>query len=287
VPSPHTDRSRTPAHGSHPHDRPAHPPVLVVDDYHKTYGDLVAVDGLSFAVGGGEIVGLLGPNGAGKTTTMRAVAGVIPPTRGRLAVDGFDLATHPVEAKRRLAYVPDDPKLFETLTVYEHLRFVASAYEVPDFAPAADELLARFELTEKRDTLAQELSRGMRQKVAICCAYLHRPRLVMLDEPLTGLDPRGIRTMKQSLREHAAAGHAVVVSSHLLSLVEDLCTHLLIVVRGRRLFFGRTDEARTAFAGTHEDATLEELFFRATEAGGSPGRTGGSHVGAAAPPAVG
>ena len=246
------------------------PPILDVVDYHKAYGALVAVDGLSFAVGGGEIVGLLGPNGAGKTTTMRAVAGVIPPTGGRLAVDGFDVAAHPVEAKRRLAYVPDDPKLFETLTVWEHLRFVAAAYEVPDFRPAGEELLARFELAEKRDTLAQELSRGMRQKVAICCAYLHRPRLIMLDEPLTGLDPRGIRTMKRSLLDHAAAGNAVVVSSHLLSLVEDLCTHLLIVNRGRRLFFGRTAEARTAFAGVQEDASLEEVFFRATESATVP-----------------
>ena len=245
-------------------------PILDVVDYHKAYGGLVAVDGLSFAVGGGEVVGLLGPNGAGKTTTMRAIAGVIPPTRGQLAVDGFDVSTHPVEAKRRLAYVPDDPKLFETLTVFEHLRFVASAYEVPDWAPAAEALLARFELAEKRDTLAQELSRGMRQKVAICCAYLHRPRLIMLDEPLTGLDPRGIRTMKQSLLEQAAAGNAVVISSHLLSLVEDLCTHLLIVNRGRRLFFGRTDEARTAFAGVQEDASLEEVFFRATESATVP-----------------
>ncbi|MDB5296138.1 MAG: ecsA [Phycisphaerales bacterium] len=248
----------------------AAPPILDVVDYHKAYGDFVAVDGLSFAVGAGQVVGLLGPNGAGKTTTMRAIAGIIPPTRGRVAVDGFDVTTDPVEAKRRLAYVPDDPKLFETLTVWEHLRFVAAAYDVPDLVDAGEELLARFELTGKRDTLAQELSRGMRQKVAICCAYLHRPRLLLLDEPLTGLDPRGIRTMKQSLAERAAAGSAVVVSSHLLSLVEDLCTHLLIVNRGRRLFYGRTDEVRAAFAGagtdgSAEDASLEEVFFRATE----------------------
>jgi ABC-2 type transport system ATP-binding protein len=245
----------------------AGPPLLNVLDYHKAYGDLVAVDGLTFAVHAGDVVGLLGPNGAGKTTTMRAVAGIIPPTRGRLMVAGHDVVTDPVAAKRQLAYVPDDPRLFETLTVWEHLRFVAAAYEVEDFEYAADGLLFRFDMTEKRDTLAQELSRGMRQKVAICCAYLHKPKVLLLDEPLTGLDPRGIRTMKQTLLEQAAAGNAVVVSSHLLTLVEDLCTHLLIVNRGRSLFFGRTQEAHSAFADLKGDASLEDVFFRATERG--------------------
>ena len=244
---------------------PTSPPLLHVADYHKAYGDLVAVDGLSFAVHGGDVVGLLGPNGAGKTTTMRAIAGIIPPTRGRLLVAGHDVVLDPVAAKRQLAYVPDDPRLFETLTVWEHLRFVAAAYGVEDFEYAAEGLLFRFDMTEKRDTLAQELSRGMRQKVAICCAYLHKPKVILLDEPLTGLDPRGIRTMKQALHEQAAAGNAVVVSSHLLTLVEDLCTHLLIVNRGRSLFFGRTEEARSAFDDLKGDASLEDVFFRATE----------------------
>lgn len=239
-------------------------PILDVIDYHKSYGDFVAVDSLSFGVEGGQIVGLLGPNGAGKTTTMRAVAGIIPPTLGRLLVDGIDVTLDPVSSKKRLAYVPDDPRLFETLTVWEHLQFIATAYDVPDLATFGEELLNRFELTEKRNTLAQELSRGMRQKVAICCAYLHRPRLILLDEPLTGLDPRGIRTMKQSLVEQAAAGNAVVISSHLLSLVEGLCTHLLILNRGKKLFFGSPDEARAAFADVG-DTSLEEVFFRATE----------------------
>jgi ABC-2 type transport system ATP-binding protein len=123
---------------------------------------------------------------------------------------------------------------------------------------------------DKRDTVAQELSRGMRQKVAIICAYLHDPKAILLDEPLTGLDPRGIRTMKRSVRERAAAGAAVMVSSHLLALVEDLCTHLLIVHHGRRLFFGPVSEARTAFSEVDADASLEELFFRATEVSASP-----------------
>src|SRR6185312_11003868 len=172
----------------------------------------------------------------------------------------------PVPAKQVLCYVPDDPKLFDTLTVWEHFRFIAAAYRLDDGWPErAEALLEQFELTEKRGALAAELSRGMRQKVAIGCGYLHDPKAILLDEPLTGLDPRGIRTMKASVRDRAAAGAAVVVSSHLLALVEDLCTHLLIVHHGKRLFFGPVEQARASFAGVDNDASLEELFFRATE----------------------
>jgi ABC-2 type transport system ATP-binding protein len=240
-------------------------PPIIVQEFHKNYDRTAAVAGLSFVVMPGQILGLLGPNGAGKTTTMRAICGVIPPTHGRLMVAGHDVVAQPVPAKKQLAYVPDDPHLFDTLTVWEHLEFTAAAYRVADFAPIAERLLTQFELIEKRHTVAQELSRGMRQKVAICCAYLHDPKAILLDEPLTGLDPRGIRTMKQSVRERASAGAAVLVSSHLLALIEDLCTHLLILHHGRRLFFGPMAEARAAFAGLDKDASLEELFFRATE----------------------
>ena len=244
---------------------PATLPALVVQELHKTYDRTVAVDALSFVVMPGQILGLLGPNGAGKTTTMRAICGIIPPTYGRLMVAGHDVVAEPVKAKAALAYVPDDPHLFDMLTVWEHLEFTASAYRVADFEPQANRLLEQFELLDKRDTVAQELSRGMRQKVAICCAYLHNPAAILLDEPLTGLDPRGIRTMKQSVRERAAAGAGVLISSHLLALVEDLCTHLLILHHGKRLFFGPVEEARSAFTGLDKDASLEELFFRATE----------------------
>jgi ABC-2 type transport system ATP-binding protein len=239
--------------------------VIQVVDYHKTYRDAVAVDGLSFDVQPGQVLGLLGPNGAGKTTTMRAIAGIIPPTRGRLLVAGYDVVTNPVAAKRQLAYVPDDPKLFDALTVWEHMQFSAAAYGVPNFENDADRLLEQFELTPKRNALAQELSRGMRQKVAICAAYLHNPSAILFDEPLTGLDPHGIRQMKESVRQRAAAGAAVVVSSHLLGLVQDLCTDLLILHRGRLIFFGPVADARSAI-GSHADASLEEIFFKATEA---------------------
>ncbi|CAN5663065.1 ABC transporter ATP-binding protein [soil metagenome] len=239
--------------------------VIHVQDFHKNYDRTIAVAGLTFDVQPGQILGLLGPNGAGKTTTMRAICGITPATQGRLIVAGHDVASAPVEAKRNLAYVPDDPKLFDALTVAEHLEFTAAAYDVRDYKPHAEQLMAQFELVEQRGKLAQELSRGMRQKVAICCAYLHLPRAILVDEPLTGLDPRGIRTMNQSLRDQASRGAAVIISSHLLALVEGLCTHLLILHRGRSLYFGPADSALAAFEVSGTDTTLEEVFFRITE----------------------
>ena len=163
---------------------------IVVEGFHKSYDRTVAVQGLSFVVASGEILGLVGPNGAGKTTTMRALAGILTPSKGRLLVDGHDVARDPVAAKAALAYVPDDPSLFDSLTTWEHLRFVASAYRVKNWVPAAEALLDQFELTGKRDALATELSRGMRQKLAICCGFLHDPRAVLLDERNRRVLPR-------------------------------------------------------------------------------------------------
>ena len=248
--------------------------MIHVQQFHKTYRDTVAVQGLDFQVNPGEILGLVGPNGAGKTSTLRCVAGIIPPTSGTLLVAGHDIVADPIAAKRKLAYVPDDPKLFDTLTVWEHLEFVAAAYRVAGWQQRGEALLHRFDLSAKRMTIAQELSRGMRQKVAICCAYVHDPQVIMFDEPHVGLDPRGIRTMKDSILERVKLGASVVVSSHLLELVEDMCTHLLILHQGRSLYFGRMDEARTAFAGLGGDASLEEIFFHATEGSAEKAESG-------------
>jgi ABC-2 type transport system ATP-binding protein len=245
-----------------------------VEEYSKVYGTTAAVSGVTFSVGPGEILGLVGPNGAGKTTTLRALAGILQPTTGRLVIAGYDVVRQPIAAKGQLAYVPDDPHLFDRLTVWEHFRFTAAAYRLRDWQELAESLLVRLELTEKRSALASELSRGMRQKTAVGCACLHRPRALLLDEPLTGLDPRGIRTMKDLIRENAAQGTAVIVSSHLLSMVEDMTTTVLILHRGRVLRHGRLSELRgEAVAGDRRE-TLEELFFRLTEtpdaAGDSP-----------------
>jgi len=238
---------------------------IVVEDYHKIYGDTVAVAGLSFTVAAGDILGLAGPNGAGKTTTLRALAGILTPTRGRLLIAGHDLAREPVQAKAALAFVPDEPRLFDHLTVWEHIRFMAAVYGVKDWREQGNTLLNLFELEPKRDSLTAELSRGMRQKVAICCAYLHRPRAILFDEPLTGLDPRGIRTIRQSIREQAAQGAAIIVSSHLLSLVEDLCTSVLIMAHGKQLLHGKLAELRQQINVSGEAESLEEMFFRLTE----------------------
>ena len=238
---------------------------IEVLDYHKHYGTTVAVAGITFGVADGEVLGLVGPNGAGKTTTLRALAGILTPTRGRLAIAGHDLAREPVAAKAALAYIPDEPKLFDQLSVWEHFRFIASAYRLHDWRGRAEALLDQFELQDKRDTLTAELSRGMRQKVAICCGYLHQPQAVLLDEPLTGLDPRGIRTMKDSIRQRARAGTAFIVSSHLLSLVEDLCTTVLILHRGQQVLHGNLADLRRQITESGRQETLEELFFRLTE----------------------
>lgn len=239
--------------------------LLEVSDYSKTYRETKAVSGLSFHVQAGQVLGLVGPNGAGKTTTLRAIAGIIPPSSGRLGVAGFDVVREPISAKSNLAYVPDDPKLFDALTVWEHLQFTAVAYDVPDMGPRAERLIEQFELGDKRDTAAHQLSRGMRQKVAIACAYLHEPAVILLDEPHTGLDPRGIRTMLASIADQSGRGAALVISSHHLNIVQDVCSHLLILDHGESRYFGTLADARTHFGDFRQDSSLEEIFFRATE----------------------
>ena len=241
--------------------------MIRVEGYEKSYRNTVAVRGLTFEVAAGSVLGVVGPNGAGKTTTMRALAGIIPPSNGRLSVEGFDIVNDPIAAKSRLAFIPDEPQLFDVLTVWEHLEFTASVYRMTNFSDEAERLLEKFELTEKRNTIAQELSRGMRQKVAICCAYLHNPVAIIFDEPLTGLDPRGIRTLKSSIRERAAAGAAVMVSSHLLDLIDDLCSHLLILHKGECLFQGTIAEAKNRMETAGTDTSLEDIFFQFTEPG--------------------
>jgi len=238
--------------------------LIRVDEFSKTYGELEAVRDLTFHVGPGEILGLVGPNGAGKTTTIRALSGIIPPTSGGLSIAGHDVASEPLLAKQALGYVPDEPHLFDTLTVWEHLEFTAAAYQVDDYPPVAETLLQAFELQDKRDTLTHDLSRGMRQKVVFACTFLHEPSVMLLDEPLAGLDPAAIRTVKESIRERAGRGAAIIISSHLLTLVESLCTHLLILHRGRCQRLGPMAEVLQAFDKTKKDASLEEVFFAIT-----------------------
>jgi ABC-2 type transport system ATP-binding protein len=238
--------------------------MIQVEGLTKLYGEFVAVNELSFSVQPGQVLGLVGPNGAGKTTTLRCLSGIIPPTRGRIAICGVDLATDPVAAKRQLAFFNDEPRLFDYLTVQQHLVFTARIYQVENFESLADVLLQELEIADKRDALPGELSRGMKQKLAIACGLLHSPKVIYFDEPLTGLDPIGIRRMKDSILRRARDGAAIIISSHLLHLVEEICSHILILKKGRKIFDGTMQEMRTRFAEQTGDANLEEVFFRAT-----------------------
>jgi ABC-2 type transport system ATP-binding protein len=222
------------------------------------------VNDLSFSLKAGEVLGLVGPNGAGKTTTLRCLAGIIPPSQGAVRVGGHDLAHEPIEAKKQLAFFTDEPRLFDYLTVWQHLNFVARIYQVADWEKTGAELLDELELTGKRDALPGELSRGMKQKLAIACGLLHSPRVIYFDEPLTGLDPFGIRRMKDSILKRARAGAAIIISSHLLHLVEEICSRLLILKNGRKIADGTLDEITRKFSEQSGDASLEEIFFRAT-----------------------
>ncbi len=243
--------------------------MIEVSELTKLYGDLVAVDRLSFGVAPGEILGLVGPNGAGKTTTLTSLAGITRPTSGRIRVGGFDLGTDPEAAKAQLAFIPDEPHLFEYLTVEEHLRFVGRIYRVADAPDRIGPLLAELDLTDKRRALPAELSRGMKQKLAIACGLMHRPTVLILDEPLTGLDPAGIRKMKATIAARAREGAAIILSSHLLHLVEELCTRLLIIQRGKLVALGTITDIiaeRPQLAGRG----LEDLFLALTGDGTTP-----------------
>ena len=243
---------------------PINTSVIEVDDLSKHYGELAAVRNLSFAVQPGEIVGLVGANGAGKTTTLRAITGILRPSAGTVRIVGFDIEREPMAAKQQFAYVPDTIHPYDLLTVTEHLHFVALAYRVANAEAKYAELLEELELGDKKEEIASSLSRGMLQKLSLACAFLREPRVIILDEPLTGLDPRGIRNIQQSIRGRAAAGTAFLLSSHLLGLVEALCDQVFILHGGRRVAFGPLAEIR-AQATVHVDASLEEVFFAVTE----------------------
>jgi len=232
--------------------------------YATATGTFTAVADLSFTVGPGEIVGLIGPNGAGKTTTLRSLAGILRPSSGRVRIDGHDLIDAPLEAKRCLAFMPDEPHLFEYLTVEEHLRLVARLYGVADVDRRAATLLEELELTGKERSLPGELSRGMRQKVVIACGLVRDATTLLFDEPLTGLDPLGIRRMRHTIAERARAGAAILLSSHLLHLVEEVCSRVIIMDRGRKIADGTCEELASRADLATAGSSLEQIFLRVT-----------------------
>ena len=244
--------------------------MVQVEGLTKLYGEFTAVNELSFSIQPGEVVGLVGPNGAGKTSTLRCLAGIIPPTRGTVRVCGHDVVSDALAAKKNLAFFTDEPRLFDYLTVWQHLNFIARIYQVTHYENTGKELLEELELAGKKDSLPGELSRGMKQKLAIACGLLHSPKVIFFDEPLTGLDPIGIRRMKQSIVKRAREGAAFIISSHLLHLVEEISTRILILKDGKKVIDGPLAEVAQKFAGTTGDDSLEEIFFRATSAVSTP-----------------
>ncbi len=239
--------------------------MLKVTNLVKYYRQTLAVDGVSLEVRDGEIVGLLGPNGAGKTTVLRCITGIVQATEGEIEVDGVRLADNEEEVKRRLAFVPEVPTPFEMLTVREHLRFIAMAYNtMEDFDERAEELMRRFDLTDKQEDLVLSLSKGMKQKLAVACAFIHDARAILLDEPLIGIDPKGVYELKQLLTQARDGGKSILISTHMLDTAERLCGRIIILQRGRIVAEGSLQELHDR-AKVGDDASLEDLFLSLTE----------------------
>lgn len=244
-------------------------PAIVCQALTKRFGSLTALDTLDLAVPRGELFGFLGPNGAGKTTTIKLLTGLLRPTSGSATIGGFSITERPLDAKRLIGYVPDNPFLYEKLTGREFLSFMADLYSVAHAGRAdrIDSLLARFDLAEKRDELIQGYSRGMRQKIALAGALIHDPSVVFLDEPTAGLDPKSARLMKDVLRSLCRGGAAVFVSTHILDVAERMCDRFGIINRGKLIATGTMDELRTLAASTN--TSLEDIFLELTEGSGS------------------
>ena len=228
--------------------------MIVVKDLTKKYGKLIANENINLTVNAGEIAILLGPNGAGKSTLIKSICGLLR-FKGSVTIDGFDNRT--LEAKRLLGYVPEFPTPFPMLTVEEHLEFIAKAYRLRDWRDKADELIGRFDLDDKRNKLGKELSKGMQQKVSVCCALLPDPKVVILDEPLVGLDPHGIRELKNVIADLQKQGKALLVSTHIIDSVEETWDVTLIMNKGK---FAR-EIRRSDQAGE----SLEDAYFSIIE----------------------
>lgn len=239
--------------------------MLKVTNLVKYYKQALAVNGVSFDVNDGEIVGLLGPNGAGKTTILRCVTGIVQPNEGHIEVDGIVLAEREEDAKRRIAFVPEVPTPYEMLTVTEHLRFIAMAYQTMDrFDERANTLMESFDLIEKRDDLVLSLSKGMKQKLAIACAFIHEARVILLDEPLIGIDPKGVHELKEMITDARGDGKSILISTHMLDTAERLCDRIIILRAGSIVAEGNLAELHER-AKMGENASLEDVFLSLTE----------------------
>jgi ABC-2 type transport system ATP-binding protein len=241
--------------------------MIAITDLVKHFGAFTAVNGVSLEVRPGQIHGFLGPNGAGKTTTIRMIAGLLKPSAGRIVVNGHDLAAEPEAAKASLGFIPDRPFIYEKLTAGEFLRFHAGLYglEGPAIEDRSREMLEVFELSRWRDELVESFSHGMKQRLVMSAAFMHRPQAVLVDEPMVGLDPRGARLIKDVFRRMADRGVAILMSTHTLEVAEEMCDLVSIILKGRIIASGTVDDLRRQ-AGTDEQLT--PLFLRLTGGGG-------------------
>jgi ABC-2 type transport system ATP-binding protein len=241
--------------------------MIAIHDLVKRYGQFTAVEGVSLEVQPGEIHGFLGPNGAGKTTTLRMIAGLLKPTSGRITVNGYDMAAAPEQAKASLGFIPDRPFIYEKLTAGEFLRFHGGLYGMSDdgLADRVREMLELFELGRWENELVESFSHGMKQRVVMCAAFLHRPRAVVVDEPMVGLDPRGARLIKDVFRRMSERGVALLMSTHTLEVAEEMCDRISIILKGRIIARGSVPEIR-AMGDSHDDQ-LTSVFLKLT--GGS------------------
>src|SRR5215475_4381760 len=230
----------------------------------KRYGSFTAVNGINLEVPRGELFGFLGPNGAGKTTTLRMIAGILRPTSGKVEVGGVDVVASPVAAKSRLGFIPDRPFIYEKLTGGEFLRFVAGLYD--QHGPEIDQLSAAvLDLEAWRDEMVESYSHGMRQKLIIASAFVHRPEVIVVDEPMVGLDPKAARILKDLFKEYTRRGHTIMMSTHTLEVAEAMCDRIGIIQSGRIRASGTMADLRAnAAAGT---AGLEEIFLHLTGEG--------------------
>ncbi len=230
----------------------------------KRYGSFTAVDAIDLDVPRGELFGFLGPNGAGKTTTLRMIAGILRPTGGTVEIGGVDIAKDPIAAKMKLGFIPDRPFIYEKLTGAEFLRFVAGLYdqEGPEVEHRSRELLALFDLDEWQDELVESYSHGMRQKLIISSAFVHRADVIVVDEPMVGLDPKAARILKDLFREYTRRGHTIMMSTHTLEVAEALCDRIAIIQAGRIRACGTMAELRRTAEGGAEG--LEQIFLKLT-----------------------
>lgn len=238
--------------------------MIRLEQLTKRYGGFTAVDGIDLEIPAGTLYGFLGPNGAGKTTTMRMIAGILRPTSGRIEVSGVDVVQDPIRAKASLGFIPDRPFVYDKLSGAEFLRFVAALYgqDGAVIERRIDELLELFELTRWKNELTETYSHGMRQKLIISSALVHRPRVIVVDEPMVGLDPRSARLLKQIFRHFVTNGGTVLMSTHTLEVAEAMCDQLAIIQGGRIAASGTMTEIRRQTASG--DDSLEELFLRLT-----------------------